>query len=356
MTRTLVAITLTLGATAIGAWLGPTALDAAGVTVGPYDAALLTMAGLALGLLLSLTVARGLARTLDAAFLRLDRAPRGRTLVILAITSSVLLLTPLVDDLAASMVASPTLRTLATLTALAVIGGLLGMVLASRLPSSHDQRPTPTLEQTQGGYLLDTSAIIDGRFLEAMEANVSQGPLIVPSFVLRELQGIAGDRDTHRRRRGRRGLDNLERSKTTLSLTVLECDDTPGASVDDQLLHLAHALGASLVTTDYNLDQVAEVRGISVVNANRIAAAMRRVHHPGDRMDVHVQRKGKEPGQGVGFLDDGTMVVVEQGAPLLGSDVTIEITSSLQTNSGRMLFARPATLESSTDTPASTPA
>ncbi len=190
--------------------------------------------------------------------------------------------------------------------------------------------------------LLDTSAIIDGRFAELARAGLLEGPMRVPRFVLMELQMLADSADDTRRARGRRGLDLL----TTLSsaesagVTVIEADFPEIPTVDAKLVRLALSSGGTLVTVDYNLTKVARVEGASVINVNETAEALRPVLLPGDALHIAVNREGKEAGQGVGYLEDGTMVVIADGADAVGSEVDAEITSVLQTSAGRMVFAR----------------
>ncbi len=188
---------------------------------------------------------------------------------------------------------------------------------------------------------LDTSAVIDGRFQQLVEAGVLEGPLAVPRFVLVELQTLADSADDLRRARGRRGLDLL----TTLSLgvnaiQVFEADfpDTP--AVDAKLVRLATSSGGAIVTVDHNLTQVARVEGARVLNINEVASAVRPLFIPGDTIQILVVKAGKEPGQGVGYLEDGTMVVIADGKEAVGSERAVEVTSVLQTSAGRMIFAK----------------
>lgn len=189
--------------------------------------------------------------------------------------------------------------------------------------------------------LLDTSAIIDGRFADLARVGVLEGPLRLPRFVLVELQALADSADDNRRARGRRGLDLL----TTLTagsqeVLVLEADFPEIPTVDAKLVRLARSSGGVLVTVDFNLTKVARVEGASVLNVNEVADALRPVLLPGEMLHIAVAKEGKEPGQGVGYLGDGTMVVVTDGAGVIGTDVDAEVTSVLQTSAGRMVFAR----------------
>jgi uncharacterized protein YacL len=202
---------------------------------------------------------------------------------------------------------------------------------------------TPASVVSRPPKLLDTSAIIDGRFTDLARAGFLEGPLRVPRFVLVELQTLADSADDLRRARGRRGLDLL----TTLSagedsVQVLEADFPEIPTVDAKLIKLARATGGAIVTVDYNLTKVARVEGATVLNINELAEALRPVLLPGDSLHVAVVKEGKEAGQGVGYLEDGTMVVVAGGAASIGSDIDVEVTSVLQTSAGRMAFARPS--------------
>ncbi|HZL04232.1 MAG TPA: TRAM domain-containing protein, partial [Coriobacteriia bacterium] len=192
------------------------------------------------------------------------------------------------------------------------------------------ERDTRPLEG--GMKLLDTSAIIDGRFVELMRAGLLEGDVRVPRFVLAELQTLADSADDTKRARGRRGLDLL----TTLangpeSITVFETDYPEIPTVDAKLVRLAGVTGSALVTVDHNLSQVARVEGVKVVNINDIALAVRPALLPGDTVHISITREGKEHGQGVGYLEDGTMVVVAEGKHCVGTDVDVEVTSMLQT-------------------------
>ena len=189
--------------------------------------------------------------------------------------------------------------------------------------------------------LLDTSAVIDARFVDLRRLGFLPGSLRVPRFVLAELQTLADSADDTRRARGRRGLDLLSSLPTEDAVAVFESDypDTP--QVDEKLMRLATDLKSSLVTVDYNLAKVARVRGIDVMNLNDAATALRPNYIPGESMRLKVLKPGKESDQGVGYLDDGTMVVVQSGRVLVGREADLEVTSVLQTAAGRMIFARP---------------
>ncbi len=194
--------------------------------------------------------------------------------------------------------------------------------------------------------VLDTSAVIDGRFVALRDAGFLYGRLKVPRFVLAELQTLADSADDTRRARGRRGLDLLATLPPEKAVEVLEVDFPETAAVDEKLMRLAVDSSAAILTTDFNLMNVARVRGISVMNLNELASALRPSFLPGESIRLRIAKAGKEAAQGVGYLEDGTMVVVQDGKALIGSDADVEVTSVLQTSAGRMIFARPATAAS----------
>jgi len=200
------------------------------------------------------------------------------------------------------------------------------------------QRSEPMV--TEPMTLLDTSVVIDGRFPELTELGFITGDVRVPRFVLAELQTLADSADDTRRARGRRGLDLLATLPKERSVGVLEVDFPEIPAVDEKLIRVASDVGATLVTVDYNLTKVARVSGVRVLNLNEVAAALRPTFIPGDSIRLLLAKPGKEPDQGVGYLDDGTMVVVQGGRPFVGSDLLVEVTSVLQTAAGRMIFAR----------------
>lgn len=190
--------------------------------------------------------------------------------------------------------------------------------------------------------VVDTSVIVDGRIVEIVQSGFLEGPLIVPRFVLRELQAIADSEDPQRRTRGRRGLEALTKLQELRAIVINErdYDDLPPGNVDAKLVRLARELQGRLLTNDYNLNRVAQVEGVEVLNINELANAVKPVVLPGEELHVHVIREGKEPHQGVAYLDDGTMIVVEQGKRLIGTSTDVVVTSVLQTVAGRMIFAR----------------
>jgi uncharacterized protein YacL len=189
--------------------------------------------------------------------------------------------------------------------------------------------------------LLDTSVIIDGRILDIAQTRFLSGRLIVPRFVLDELQNVADSADKLRRARGRRGLEILQKLQKDPTIEVDIADiEAEGAGVDQKLVEAGEQLKARVMTNDFNLAKICELRNVQVMNLNELAGAMRPVVLPGEVMRVKVIREGESAGQAVGFLDDGTMVVVEKAAQSLGKEVSVVVTSSLQTSAGRMIFGR----------------
>jgi uncharacterized protein YacL len=215
------------------------------------------------------------------------------------------------------------------------IGAKTRIVPVPRGAIAHGSPGTPKV--------IDTSAIVDGRIVDIVESGFLDGPLIVPRFVLRELQTIADSVDPLKRTRGRRGFDVLTKLQELSSFEIAErdYDDMAMGNVDARLVRLAQELAAKLVTNDYNLNRVAHVEGVTVLNVNELANAVKPVVLPGEELHVAVIREGKEGHQGIGYLDDGTMIVVEHGRRLIGEEADVVVTSVLQTVAGRMIFARP---------------
>jgi uncharacterized protein YacL len=215
-------------------------------------------------------------------------------------------------------------------------------------------------KQVKGGrpLVLDTSVIIDGRIADVCDTRLIDTKLIVPRFVLQELQAIADSSDKLKRNRGRRGLEMLKRLQANPAIelqlhdaNIPELRTGERIRVDERLVILAKALNARVVTNDFNLNKIAQLQGVDVINLNELANAMKTVALPGEYMQVRIVKAGDQMAQGVGYLDDGTMVVVEQGRPLIGQEVTIVVTSFLQTPAGRMIFGRPDQRTSGSHTP-----
>ncbi len=221
------------------------------------------------------------------------------------------------------------------------IFGYIGLVLGAKKMSEVN---TPYfLEGGRQGRLplklLDTSVIIDGRIADIAETGFLEGTLIVPKFILEELQYIADSPDDLRRTRGRRGLDILKRLQQLSRLKVeFVDDDVSKAGVDSKLVALALKMRAKILTNDFNLHKVAELQGIEVLNINQLANSMKPAVLPGEMLQVQILREGKSQGQGVAYLDDGTMVVIENARRFIGREVEVGVTSVLQTTAGRMIF------------------
>lgn len=188
--------------------------------------------------------------------------------------------------------------------------------------------------------ILDTSVIIDGRVLAVAGAGFLEGQIIIPSFVLQELRHIADSPEALRRQRGRRGLDILQQMQQDSDRVVVMEKEYENTEVDEQLILLAKELKGKIVTNDFNLNKVATVKGVQVLNINELASSMKPAVMPGEDMLLQIVREGKEPGQGVAYLEDGTMVVVDSGASHIGSTASVYVTSVLQTAAGRMVFAK----------------
>ena len=192
--------------------------------------------------------------------------------------------------------------------------------------------------------ILDTSVIIDGRVTDIAETGIVDAEMIVPRFVLQELQAIADSADKLKRNRGRRGLDMLNKlqSSKKADIQILDTPNEPGEStaVDERLVELGQELNGRVVTNDYNLNKIAQLRGVPVINMNDLAKALRPVFLQGEQMSIKIIKPGEEPGQGVGYLEDGTMVVVEGGREHVGELLNIVVTNVLQTSAGRMIFGR----------------
>ena len=236
--------------------------------------------------------------------------------------------------------------------ALAVIVAYLGVAVfiarqddifgvLSSLPRRSGDEGSEALNDHQ--ILMDTSVIIDGRISDIARTGFLAGTLMIPRFVLNELQYIADSGDSLRRQRGRRGLEVLSQLQKDPSIPVNVSDiDVEGSTaVDDKLVILARQIKAPILTNDFNLNRVAELQGVKILNINELANAVKAVYLPGEELTIRVIQDGREPGQGVGYLDDGTMVVVQDGNKFVGAEINTVVTKVLQTAAGRMIFARP---------------
>lgn len=229
---------------------------------------------------------------------------------------------------------------------LSILLGYLGVILGiKRAEGFHISDIVRTL---RGGSpdenikILDTSVIIDGRISDICETGFLEGTFVLPQFILQELQYIADSSDSLKRARGRRGLDILHKIQkmADLNVKIIEEDFPKIKDVDSKLVALAKVLNAKIITNDFNLNKVAELQGVAVLNINELANAVKPVVLPGETMKVFVLKEGKEVGQGVAYLDDGTMVVVENARRYIGKNVEVAVTSVLQTTAGRMIFTR----------------
>ena len=228
---------------------------------------------------------------------------------------------------------------------LGYMGANLGMTRRAELLALVGfSRPEDSTTHRLRGALLDTSVIIDGRVLDLARTGFLDLPLIVPRFVLKELQQVADSGDSIRRNRGRRGLEVLKELQKEPDLVVeIRDDDPPGETeVDSKLIKLARKAGLAILTNDFNLNGIARLEGVTVLNLNELTNALKPIAIPGEELSVAVIKEGKEQGQGIGYLDDGTMVVVENGRRYLNQTVSATVTSVLQTAAGRMIFASPA--------------
>ncbi len=219
--------------------------------------------------------------------------------------------------------------------------GYLGLVLGAKKIEEFHLLGFGVTKSDQDIRILDTSVIIDGRIADICDAGFIQGALLVPRFVLEELQYIADSSDSMKRSRGRRGLDVLNRMQKSsgINIEITDHDFPKIKAVDAKLVALANKIGGKLVTNDFNLNKVAELQGVKILNVNQLANAMKPVVLPGEMMSLKIIKDGKEPGQGVAYLDDGTMIIVDNAQRYQGSTIVATVTSVLQTTAGRMIFS-----------------
>jgi uncharacterized protein YacL len=331
------------GAT-LGMWVADLLLRR-DILTGPNNLLYLTLVGLMLGYLVSAPIATLWARAWRSLTARASRIPPEAVLAAGSGATLALLITVLINNVLAQVPGFTWYWSL--LIAIVLVGASSTFFVANRklfgalrVPAETTARP----RRVAGEKVIDTSAIIDGRIVDVLEANFLDSTILIPRFVLLELQRIADSGDPLRRRRGRRGLEMLDRLAQQQSATTQVISDDPAGAegVDEKLMAVCLARSADLITTDYNLDRVAALQGIRVLNVNQLANAVKATYLPGERLSLAIVREGREPGQGLAYLEDGTMVVVEDAAELVGRTVDTVVTSSLQTNMGRMIFARPA--------------
>ena len=339
-TGLVVRVVLSGGLAAVGVIAAEAAL-ARGVLVGPNNLLYLGLLGALSGWLLSRPAGAWAERRLARAAHRIGTIPPESVLAAGTGALVALLLTVLLNNVLAGVPGFTWYWSLLIAVLLVVASATFFVTNRHLLPFARDDAETP-----EGGTgrtkLVDTSAIIDGRLVEVADARFLDGRLLIPAFVLGELQAIADDADPLRRKRGRRGLEVLERLAELDELeTEVVHDDVPDAkAVDEKLVRLARRRGADLITTDFNLHQVAQLQGVRVLNLHRLANAVKASVLPGESLTLSVVRTGREAGQGLAYLEDGTMVVIEDAAGRVGENVDAVVTSSLQTNMGRMIFAK----------------
>jgi uncharacterized protein YacL len=198
----------------------------------------------------------------------------------------------------------------------------------------------PQVRRRSGSKLLDSNVIIDGRILELVRAGFLEGELVVPAFILRELQTLSDSPDTKKRTRGKRGLALLEELRELRAIRIEDWDDPALNTVDDKLIRLAREIGGKIVTNDGNLGKIARLHDIEILNVHEVAVALRPQVQAGDQLTVTITKSGQQSGQGVGYMEDGTMVVVEDGLKLRGKPARVLVVNNVQTNVGRMIFAR----------------
>ncbi|MBI5116646.1 TRAM domain-containing protein [Candidatus Poribacteria bacterium] len=222
--------------------------------------------------------------------------------------------------------------------------GYLGFSIGVKLKGDLKMLPAPQFGRSglNAPKVLDTSVIIDGRIADICKLGFIEGSLVIPRFVLNELQNIADSPEPLRRTRGRRGLDILTeiQKQVSVDVRISEVDYPDVREVDSKLVRLAKQLHAKIITNDFNLNKVAQFQGIDVLNINDLANALKPIVLPDEDFIIKIIKEGKEPGQGIGYLDDGTMVVIENGARMIGKEVKVTVTSVLQTSAGQMIFTK----------------
>ncbi|CAN5848226.1 PIN/TRAM domain-containing protein [soil metagenome] len=316
-----------------------------GLLPGTYNLVYLTVLGVLVGFLLSLPLAKRYERLWlrVSAYLR-----RISPQIILAAgvgTTVALVITVLLNTVLEAVPGFTWYWSL-LITLLLVAGSSWFFVKNRQQLALFVPRATPTQTLVSSDTrlkMLDTSAIIDGRINDIVDANFLDGQLLIPKFVLAALQNIADSSDPLRRNRGRRGLEVLDKlvAQGRINVKIIS-DEVPDVKeVDEKLIRLCQSRQAALITTDYNLNRLAALQNVRVLNVHSLANVMRAIFLPGERLTLPISKEGREPGQGLAYLDDGTMVVVEDGQRFVGTTTDVVVTSNLQTNMGRMIFARP---------------
>ncbi len=333
-------------ATAVGYAIGPTVAELFHAEDAERTRFVTSLLGTLFGYVAGGLFGRGIVRGVDAAEKRLAQVEASVLIAgvlggALTATLSFALLWPVLL-LPKRTITIP--AAVLVVLAMAYAGGRLGAARGgdlARFVGVRGRVEVRTPSRGGGSKVVDTSALVDSRMLEVARAGFVDGTLVVPTFVVYELQGLADSEDPRRRAKGRRGLDVLQALQDDGLLAVEVTDDQVPLvqEVDAKLVELARKRGASLITVDANLARVAEVTGIRVLSLHRLAQSLRPVVQPGDRVEVTIVKEGREPLQGVGYLEDGTMVVVERAGAELGAVVPADVTSVTQNRNGRMLFA-----------------
>ena len=328
------------------AYLGGMLLSDGGtLPSGPNNLFYLTVVGMLVSYLATRAPARRVGRLWARAVLRV--AGVGPDVVVAAGAGSTvgLLLTILINTVLAEVPGFTWYWSI--LIALAMVVGWSGFLVMNRrlipfLRTTATHETSRLFEHAVRDKVVDTSAIIDGRIVEVAQANFLDGKLILPKVVLAELQRLADSEDPLRRQRGRRGLEVLDNlaGNPQVHTEVVEFGESLKLRVDDKLVKLCLERGYDLITTDYNLSRVAGLQGVRVLNVNQLANSVKATYMPGERLSLNIVKPGREAGQGLAYLEDGTMVVVEEAATMVGTTLDVVVTSSLQTNMGRMIFAR----------------
>lgn len=273
---------------------------------------------------------------------KLDYTIQNMTLYELTISSAGLVIGLIVANLIAIPFNKLNVVGVPISVAINILFGCTGIAIATG--KRHEQLFDPkSNKRSKEPKIIDTSVIIDGRIVDIIRAGFLDGELIVPGFVLEELRHIADSSDSLKRNRGRRGLDvlNILQKELDCSVKIENIDIPEGVEVDTELLNVAKKFNAKVLTIDFNLSKVANVQGVEVLNINELANAVKPIALPGEEMVVQVIKDGKENGQGIGYLDDGTMIVVDGGRRHMGESISVMVTSVLQTAAGRMIFAKP---------------
>jgi uncharacterized protein YacL len=314
-----------------------------GLLTGPNNLLYLTLLGLLSAYLAGGALASRVAHVWERFVSRASKTPPEAVLAAGTGATVALLVTVLLNNLLANVPGFTWYWSLLIAIVLVIASSSFFVINRHLFTFNRPQAPAAPRPGMLRDKVIDTSAIIDGRIADVADANFIDGTLLVPNFVLSELQRIADSDDPLRRQRGRRGLEVLDRiaKEHNVPTEVVHDDPDNATQVDEKLVRVCQARGADLVTTDYNLSRVAALQGVRVLNLHQLANSVKATFLPGEKLSLNIVRPGREQGQGLAYLEDGTMVVVEDAGELVGRTVEVVVTSSLQTNMGRMIFARP---------------